>query len=361
MPDKIIKQFSDVAIYSHTDKTAVSVRDGVLEYLGSELGLEPEDKVYTVYRSPATIANVYPLMNGIPLTDEHISIDDPAPDTGSKVNDGLMIDMIDEPVHATIAIKNNLTLNDEAVSMLDAKRQLSLGYKAELVPHQQYDFEQINIMPHHLAAVEAGRCGPLCSFLDRKPPEPENINMAELDKAFLDADGVVSLEQIMGMVTALPEAFRKIPVDDLPKVVPALQDMMSYATEQGAVEQEEAMDEEVEVKDEEKDEEEKPSFSDADFKDALAKAVKEGVSTHVKVLDKARELLPESYVFTDKSANDIMRDALKENTVEEFTDSELPAAFKALKAQGAVYKNFGDQGLDDNGLESRITAELEGK
>ncbi len=52
---------------------------------------------------------------------------------------------------------------------LERKKQLSLGYSADIVPHSEYDFEQIDINPHHLAVVENGRCGPLCCFLDRKP------------------------------------------------------------------------------------------------------------------------------------------------------------------------------------------------
>ena len=40
------------------------------------------------------------------------------------------------------------------------KKELSLGYDARLIPSDKYDFEQRDIVPHHLAVVEAGRCGP---------------------------------------------------------------------------------------------------------------------------------------------------------------------------------------------------------
>jgi len=52
MAEKIHRQFADIATYSDTERTAVSIRDGVLEYLGTEIGLEPPDKVFAVYRSP---------------------------------------------------------------------------------------------------------------------------------------------------------------------------------------------------------------------------------------------------------------------------------------------------------------------
>jgi len=66
MAEKIHRQFADTATYSDTERTAVSIRDGVLEYLGTEIGLEPPDKVFAVYRSPATIANAAHAMKGIP-------------------------------------------------------------------------------------------------------------------------------------------------------------------------------------------------------------------------------------------------------------------------------------------------------
>jgi len=52
MAEKIHRQFADTATYSDTERTAVSIRDGVLEYMGTEIGLEPPDKVFAVYRSP---------------------------------------------------------------------------------------------------------------------------------------------------------------------------------------------------------------------------------------------------------------------------------------------------------------------
>ena len=362
--DVIHKQFEDLAIYSPEEKTAISVRDGVIEYLGIELGMEPSDKIFSVYRSPATIANVHPLMVGIPLTDEHVSIDLPPPDTGSKVNSARMVDAQDEFTKTSIAIENKLSLSDSAAVLLKDKRQLSLGYNADLIPHSRYDFEQINIMPHHLAAVEAGRCGPLCSFLDRKPTTELNMAKKELNKAFLDEDGQVSLEQVVEMATALPEAIRKIPVEKLSSLVPALQEMMSYAQEQGAVPESEMEDEdmkegeqEVTATDEDMPEEDKPKFSDRNFADAVAKQVKKETARYSEVVNKARNFLDDSYSFSGKTANQIMRDALATQSTDSFEDNELSVAFKLLRKSGSDYSKFGDSALD-NGLTSRIKSEL---
>lgn len=363
--ENIRRAFEDSATYDPVEKSAISVRDGVLEYLGSELGLEPLDKIFTVYRSPATIANAAYGMGGIPLTDEHVSLDDIAPQTGSTVKSSEVIDLSDPNTDTRLGVRNKLQLNDNAVAMLDSKRELSLGYYADLVPHERYDFEQRNIVPHHLAAVPVGRCGSLCSFLDRKPTlKPKEGDMPKLLKAFTDADGAVSLEQIVEIATALPEAIKSVPVDKLQEVMPALQEIMSYAKTQGvepeSVEDED-MVEEVEVEDEEMAEEDKPKFSDADFRAKLdkekAKFADEAVKQYGEVVNKARNFLDAEYDFTGKTAKEVMRDALASQCTDKFEDSELPVAFKLLRKPDTDYSKFGDA-KPEGGLTARLKAEM---
>ena len=373
MPETIRKQFADLAVYSETARTAVSVRDGVLEYLGAELGLEPLDKVFTVYRSPATIANAAYAMAGIPLTDEHVSMEGPALDSGSRVESSVVIDQLDESTHSRLAVQNKLAVNDTLQLLLKDKRQLSLGYEADLVPHSRWDFEQINIAPHHLAAVPAGRCGPLCSFIDRKPDTPvkprEGDTMKpekKLIKAFTDAEGSVSLEQIVEIATGLPEAIRKVPVDQLVKLMPAMQEIMSYAKEQGAMpaeepememEGEDMEGEEKEKMDEEK-EGDKENFADSSkFKDAVASAVKGEVKRYAEVVNKARNFVDAEYDFAGKTANQVMRDALATQSTDKFEDAELSVAFKLLRKANTDYSQFGDTKAD-SGLMSRISDTL---
>lgn len=374
----IRRQFADLATFSVTDRTAVSVRDGVLEYLGVELGLEPADKIFTVYRSPATIANAAYAMAGIPLTDEHVGMDGPAPDTGSTVTHSEVIDQVDEPTHSRLAVRNKLAVSDSMGVMLADKRELSLGYTADLVPHSRWDFEQVGITPHHLAAVHAGRCGPLCSFLDRKPPPPQEGEMAKkLNKAFLDAEGEVNLAQIVEMATSLPDAIREVPVTRLQEIVPALQEVMSYAKEQGAVPAEEVTDEEVEEEvetvDAEGDKEKESAFADSLSKvlgkkvtaDKAAAAVQAHsrtfadaeVKRYAQVVNKARNFVDADYDFTDKSANEVMRDALATQSTDTFEDSELAVAFKMLRQPNADYRNFGDAKADSS-LDARLANAL---
>ena len=425
------RQFKDVATYNQIEKSAISVRDGVIEYLGAELNVEPKDKVYKVFRSSATIANAAMKMSGIPLTNEHISLDMPAPDTGSYVEEAFMVDLFDDETNTKIAIKNRLKLTDGAAVSIQDRHQLSLGYMANLVPHNVYDFEQTNIMPHHLAMVVSGRCGALCSFLDSKKSKLEKKDMPELkdiNQRFLDEKGELSLEQIVEIVLSLPDAIKMIPINKLHEVMPALQEIISIARGEEAesddeeLEEEEALDgeddndgdESKEIKDKVDDknedqkeigdeseedketDESKPEkvkrkvkdkkksmkskdgddetdntidkrmsenvegqreengeseekkkekkYKDEAFLDA---AVKKEVAKYAVAFEKARHFLDETYNFSDKSTMQIMRDTLAVESTEQFSDEEIPLAFRLLK-RNANYINFGKtQSIND--------------
>ena len=204
-------KFSDEATFDSGMKTAISVRDGVLEYLGEEIGQEPPDKIFTVYRSPATIANLIAKMPGIPVIGDHVEPGEEEDDILSKVESAAPIDYFDAELGSTLAIQNKLSLDPAMVAEIaSGKNQLSLGYTGQLVPHSKYDFEQIDLTPTHLAAVEAGRCGEGCRFMDRKPQTKPEANMPKFHKAFCDADGSLSLSQIVELAAGLPEAIKNI-------------------------------------------------------------------------------------------------------------------------------------------------------
>ena len=199
--------------------------------------------------------------------------------------------------------------------------------------------------------------------------------MGKKEKAFFDAEGQVNLEQIVEIATALPEAIKKVPVDQLKKIMPSLQQIMSYAKEQGAVpeeapeegmEDEELTDEEAAAKKEAEGKEgakPKENFADSKaFKDAVESKSKKFADAEVKryaqVVTKARNFLDADYDFSDKTANQVMADALGTQNTDKFEDSELPVAFKLLRKPNTDYSQFGDTKAD-TGLESRITKTLE--
>lgn len=380
---KVSLQDKKAVTWDSATKTAISVRDGVLEYYGAEIGMDPADKIFTVYRSPATIANVALKMAGLPLTNEHVDVQ-PFVDESAKV--GLiqsadMIDMLDETTSSTLAIRNSVTLTDAIMSDVEqGKRELSLGYDADLVPHNKYDFEQRDIIPYHLAVVQAGRCGPACRFIDHKPKtEDDKMKRTKLasaiaaiaaSKGFKDAEGSITVEQIAELAMSLPEALKTAPLEKLQEMWPALMELITMSKDAGVemegiesvveTEDEEAPAEEVEVKDEDKDEDKKPMADSKAFKDAVAAAVKVETARHATVVEKARDFLPAGYSFADKSADKIMADAVATQYKEQFTGAELSTAFKLLRKQVDSLQKFGDAAADGGvkSLVDRVNAHI---
>ena len=374
-------KFIDVATYDGSLRTAVSVRDGVLEYLGSEIGMEPPEKLFTVYRSPATIASLVSQMPGIPVIGEHIEPGTEPANIPSRVESASFIDAFDESTNSTLAIQNKLFLDDAMLAEIESgKNELSLGYEGRLIPHDKWDFEQRDLVPTHLATVDSGRCGSGCRFIDRKP-NPEATMPKKLHKAFCDAEGALSLAQIVELAAGLPEAIKNVPADKLSELLPALQEIMA-AAEAAGVESAptDPVVEEVPVMTDEEagklvDESAGAVTGDPvkvtdsmrkvlaqKFSDATRKAVDSAVKVHASVIDKARTILPETYSFADKSTAQLMRDALAvEHGSQKFSDSELSVAFKLLKKSGGEYQTFGDRSADDNSLSARLKKEQEGK
>lgn len=350
---KLPTQFSDKLPFDFSSKTVVSVRDGVQEYLGSEIGLEPAQRVFTVYRSPATVANIAAAMDNLPMTDNHVTVGGEVANPVGSVVDSQMVDLVDGAVNSTLGIKNGVTLTDAMLGLVESgKRELSLGYNAELVDHDIYDFEQRNIIPHHLAVVDAGRCGAACSFIDKANTEGMNMH-----KAFLDENGEVNLEQVAEIAMQIPEALKKVPVDKLQEIVAPLQEVVeaakpSMAAAEPVVDEEETEGEEVTDMPEETTDEDK----EKEFADRLQAALK----THGEVIGKATKFVDADYAFAGKTTEQIMRDALATQHDQAFEDAELAVAFKMLKPE-SKYQQFGDTKPTEapTSLSARLKSELE--
>src|SRR5690554_4587669 len=332
-------------------KTGLSMRDGVIQYTGAELGMEPADKLFTVYRSPATIANAAMRLIGVPLTDGHQPPEGEVTDPKGEVTATELVTFNDEDSDARLAVRNQIRVDDGFIPVIsnpEGPRELSLGYRAELVEHDKHDFEQVGIQPHHLAAVPAGRCGPVCSFVDHNTREVSKVTTKKnpklkTHKAFCDENGEVNIQEVVDIATRLPEALREMPLDELRKLVPILKKALEGAdesvVEQGGESQLQVA-EEVDVIDEE---EQKKKFEDAVSK-AVTASVDAAVKQHAEVIEKARSFVDESYSFAGKTTVQIMRDAVATQSAEKFTDSELPLAFKMLRpsAGNPALKDFGD-------------------
>lgn len=347
--------FTDKIAYDTDSKKCISVRDGVQEYYGAEIGLEPSNKIFTVYRSPETIKDASAKMEGLPLTIGHVSLDTPPIPSGSVITSSI-IDLLDNTTSTTVAVENMLKLNDEMKQI--EHKEFSLGYYADIVPHSgEFDYEQIGIIPHHLALVEAGRCGSVCSFSDSN--KIQNKEDSEM-KIFHDEDGQLNMQQIVEAVAALPEIIKSVPLDKLQEIMPAVNELVMAAKEAGMeidMPEEEMTEPEEPAMDEEMSEEEekKPMEDSAKFKDALQKGIMDAVVRHGEVVDKAKTFLDDTYSFAGKKTCQVMRDALAtQYGKQEFSDAELGTAFKML--QKVVDHSMADKAI--NGLDSLKDKEL---
>lgn len=307
--DKIFSQNVSFKDDGNTEKrTVISIRDGVQEYLGVELGIEPLDKVFRIYRSPETIRKLKDALVGIPLIENHIEPDGHIPDEIKKGNilNSTEIENIDSSNNSTIAMQNEITLYKDKLEF--PYKQLSLGYKAKTLPSADYDFEQTEIIPHHLAIVEAGRCGDVCEFKDEKGVKPMDLNelLAKLKEKLTDisdSDKALILEALAGII---------------PQTV--------------------VMDEEKVIEIEKKFEDAKKTavsnFMDSKvFKDAMLNYGNERAS----IVTKAKNFLDEKFDFKDKTNEAIMAAVVAaEYPNESFKDAEIGVAFKLLKEREQV-------------------------
>jgi len=376
------KAFKHRVFLDMSAKRIRSVRDGVQEYYGVELGMEPHNRVFTVYRSPETIAGIADELGGIPITNDHVDVNDvsevQSKDIIGSVKGSEIVEFNDGDYDSTLYLENPIVIDDRGLALKSSgKKEFSLGYNGRLKPHDVYDFEQINIVPTHLGLVDSARGGSVLTFVDKK-----EVNMGDktLSKVFLDAEGNPNLQQIVEIAQELPEALKKIPVDKIQEAMPVLQEIVAMggvSADMGSVmdegDKETMVDMETEYEDMEGEDKEKfedsklfksiikskgQSFSDSkQFKDA----VKDAVSAHAVAIQKARDFVSEDYVFADKSTVQIMKDALAAEHGEiEFADSELSTAFKMLKKSGSSLEKFAD-GHGKSALESRIEQQLEAK
>lgn len=338
--------FNLKAIYDATTKKLTSVRDGVQEYLGVELGIEPASKVFTVYRSPETISAIVGCMDGLPIINEHMDVDKVPTDkqTIGKIADTEVFEYTDGDTDSTLVLRNKANVGAEMLRLADSgKREFSLGYKAKVREHEKYDFEQYDIVPKHLALVDSARGGRNLTFQDGK----------DMKKIFLDDDGKFSIDKALQFMDAAAESVKDASEEDKAKMSEKAKAMIPEKKEDAKDQKppfEKKEGEKKEGDDKKEDAKDEKKYSDADFKDAVSKLAASQAQDEIKewtyAAGKAKSFLPENYAFADKSAKEIMRDTLKQEKGEEFKDSELSVAFRMLEKNNK-YENFGDSKKDD--------------
>ena len=350
--------FVAVAVLDADSKRIQSVRDGVQDYLGVELGIQPYEELFTVYRSPETIAAITNPMVGLPIVQGHVSNTEPVPEGAAigSVLDSEVTEYINDSTDSSLILQNSISVSDELIRCATkGQKYFSLGYMGNLREHEVYDFEQYDIVPKHLGLVDSPRGGETLTFMDGKP---------RMYKLFTDADGTLNMERTVEIAQALPEAMRKMPMEKLMEVLPMMQEIVEMANMSGGempagenndadedmdMDDQKMMDGDTSVE-EDLNDQEMPMKKEDDMEDQKnytdAKTVQKMIQNEVRrtaqITEKARKILPDTYNFADASPDQIMRDALALYYPEDnFADNEVSTAFKLLKVNNN-YQNFGD-------------------
>lgn len=333
--------FTDKVCFDAAKRYCASVRDGVQEYHASEFDMEG-DRMIRVYRSPETVADLADALNGLNVTDEHVELKEIEADSIiGNIFDSELMEHFDEETETTMLIRNGINLSDDMIELLkDGKRELSLGYRGDMIDSEIYDYEVVNIEPHHLALVDNARCGKACTFEDRG-------KTMKLKQLFADAGIIedeegesVNMQKVLELIKELPELVKTASLDEIKALVPILEDIMAKAKEGDQAVETEDDEPEEEIEDAEEDEEDKVKMSDAAFADAVAKKAHAMADAKMAIIDKAKGFLDDGYDFRSKSDIQIMKDAIATQHNEEIADADLSMAFRLLK-NATHYDSFG--------------------
>lgn len=204
---------------------AVLARAGVFSYTAKELGLEdrpPQSRV-RVFRSPETLALASQGFESQTITLDH-KWTTALNWRSNAVGDVRDVEMSGDQMAGTLIVRDAKAI--EAIE--HGKTQLSNGYSARLINRagkfqgEDYEFEQTEFVPNHVAIVDRARCGSSCRVGDSLPfPDNSQEPAMSVQRSY---DGLtISLENEQGgqvvdrMVRDLAES-RKALDDERKKV-----------------------------------------------------------------------------------------------------------------------------------------------
>ena len=163
--DSVALGDSTVTDAGYLEAAARTARIGIQQYLGSELG-RPDLDVVNVYRDEVEVFAKRSLdtFSKLPITNDHPGVDVDA----SNWRDLAVGTTGDEVLRDGEYLKIGLKITDASAvqAVRDGKRELSVGYAAEIVWQDgvapdgaAYQAIQKNIVANHIAIVERGRAG----------------------------------------------------------------------------------------------------------------------------------------------------------------------------------------------------------
>lgn len=162
--------FRDKISIDPVTKSVNLSRSGIYQYTGEEIGLN-DNKVYNVYRPESTVEKTAQLLNdyqAIPLLINHpkqfVDIKDDKNYTKGGVGNGV----VREEKGYRVCGGDLVGLTDEMKDFVSKGQEVSLGSYGELKVSDspEYDFVMEITDINHLAIVNRGRAGDVCSIRD---------------------------------------------------------------------------------------------------------------------------------------------------------------------------------------------------
>jgi hypothetical protein len=294
----------DVNGYIEIENNPIS-KVGVFPYSGAQIGAEPPDKVFMVYRPESELNNVDCINSFklVPVIDEHTMLGDgqtPAEKKGVHGTTGEKIYFKDGYLYANLKI-----FSDSLQATIDnIKKDISLGYRciyelsSGMFNGVQYDAVQKNIRGNHLAIVEEGRMGREVAVLDHATKF--TFDSKELIKMVQKAELKALKDKVAVVVAALDEAEKaeKMEATDMEKMRADVNELMGMIKDLKAHESSEAEDKDEDKKDgdmekdsgdadeEKKDDEKKESMDSA----TVAKMIKAAQDETLKTIARKNKL-----------------------------------------------------------------------
>ena len=189
-------------------------KEGVFPYSGAQIGLEPPDKIFKVYRPAEELQKPETLKSFelVPFINEHTMLGDygvPAESKGVLGVVGQNVKFNAPYLTADIKIFGN-----KMKDLLErGKNNISAGYSFDLdntsgnFNGENYDCIQRNIRCNHIALVQEGRCGKDVRVLDKNDiiPDALPLNLNNGDKNMQN-----SSEKLAELVKNLTERVDKL-------------------------------------------------------------------------------------------------------------------------------------------------------
>lgn len=261
--DKSARQI-DVNGWMYIERNPIS-KEGVFDYLGSEIGAPDPDRVYKVYRPGSELQKAADSFKLIPIIDDHELLGDAGTSTDERPPAGF----VGSNVHfdAPYLVGDIKITSPSLLSKIKGgKVELSPAYFCDWEPLQgtfdglDYDYVQRIKAGNHLALVDVGRTGADVAVLD------ERAAITAIDRYAFDTGVVMDLQEL---VASLSDEDKEAL---LALLAPAVVDEETEETEEAAGDE---TPEEEQAADEQVDEEEKPALDAAAIAaDAMAKAIK---------------------------------------------------------------------------------------